>query len=158
MNDEEGRLVDQSNINWILAIASFLAGVGLGILGYHLLSSSVTRNQKMRQHVAETELELSQIRDSLDEHFTTTTELVKNIRHQSHELEQRLLLGIERLTTDPEIKRRLIDGDDASATDEATPSIPRDYADGNHGTLAEDFGLRQSENAEAAPQLSPARH
>ena len=61
------RIVNESNIDWILAIACFLAGIGIGALCYHLLNANVARNQKVRQRLAETELELNQVRDSLND-------------------------------------------------------------------------------------------
>lgn len=42
-----------------------------------------------------------------------------------------------------------------AATTEAEPAVPRDYADGNRGTLSEDFGLKNGEEV-ATPQ--PPRH
>ena len=149
----------ESNINWILAIASVLAGIGIGALGYHLLNANVARNQKVRQRLAETELELSQVKNVLNEHFTSAAGLVKSIQHQSQELERQLLQNAERLSDDPALKRHLaatLEGSEESA-DSETPEVPRDYADGNHGTLSEDFGLHQPREEEA-PTAQPARY
>ncbi|EPC03831.1 hypothetical protein L861_00610 [Litchfieldella anticariensis FP35 = DSM 16096] len=141
----------ESNIDWILAIVSGLAGIGIGALGYHLLNANVARNQKVRQRLAETELELSQVKDSLNDHFARAADLVSSIQRQSQELEQQLAQGAEQLCDDLQIRRRFASSshEDAESTTES-PTMPRDYADGDHGTLAEDFGLRRGEEEPAA--------
>lgn len=148
----------ESNIDWILAIASFLAGIGIGALGYHLLNANMARNQQMRQRLAETELELNQVRGALNDHFAKATDLVRDIQRQSHELETQLAQDAERLCDDAQLKRRLNGSQEADTPlAEEAPDMPRDYADGGHGTLAEDFGLRQADEDEKA-QAQPPRH
>lgn len=141
----------ESNIDWILAIVSGLAGIGIGALGYHLLNANVARNQKVRQRLAETELELSQVKDALNDHFARAADLVGSIQRQSQELEHQLALGADRLCDDLQIKRRLgsTPQEDSDSSIES-PAMPRDYADGDHGTLAEDFGLRRREEEATA--------
>ncbi|WP_048308346.1 YhcB family protein [Halomonas sp. PR-M31] len=152
----------EGNINWILVIASVLAGIGIGALGYHLLNANVARNQKVRQRLAERELELSQVKETLNEHFINVTNLVKGIQRQSLELEEQVALGAERLSDDPRFKQQLVDQTDADSIDTKpddgadTLETPRDYADGNRGTLSEDFGLHQPN--EADQQVQPARY
>ncbi|MHB0774359.1 Z-ring associated ZapG family protein [Halomonas sp. WWR20] len=148
--------MNESNIDWILAIACFLAGIGIGALGYHLLNANVARNQKVRQRLAETELELSQVKDALNDHFAKAADLVTSIQRQSQELEQQLSLGADRLCDDLQLKRRLHQQNqpDSETTDAATtPQVPRDYADGNQGTLSEDYGLRRQ--LETEPDIPP---
>ncbi|WP_431025906.1 YhcB family protein [Halomonas sp. H5] len=144
----------ESNIDWILAIASGLAGIGIGALGYHLLNANVARNQKVRQRLAETELELTQVKDSLNDHFSRAADLLQGIQRQSQELQQQLAQSAERFCDDDHLKRRLHASDAAELAAEGETegsAPPRDYADGTHGTLSEDFGLRRSpEEAEAA--------
>ena len=139
----------ESNIDWILALASGLAGIGIGALGYHLLNANVARNQKVRQRLAETELELHQVKDSLNDHFLRAADLVASIQRQSRELEHQLSQGADQLCEDQQIKRRLHPEAETTETGE-TPDMPRDYADGGHGTLSEDFGLRRGEEPNAA--------
>ncbi|WP_043526816.1 YhcB family protein [Litchfieldella xinjiangensis] len=135
----------ESNI-WILAIVCGLAGIGIGALGYHLLNANVARNQKVRQRLAETELELSQVRDALNDHFARAADLVASIQRQSQELEHQLAQDADRLCDDLQVKRRLasVDAEEPLAD---SPAMPRDYADGDRGTLAEDFGLRRDEES-----------
>lgn len=143
----------ESNIDWILAIASFLAGIGIGSLGYHMLNANVARNQKVRQRLAETELELNQVRDGLSDHFAKTADLVSGIQQHNHELKQQLALGAERFCDDAQVKRRLSgEPEDKDIEQSETPEMPRDYADGGRGTLAEDFGLRRDNEEESRAQ------
>ncbi|GAB2796065.1 Z-ring associated protein ZapG [Halomonas shantousis] len=147
--------MNESNIDWILAIACFLAGIGIGALGYHLLNANVARNQKVRQRLAETELELSQVKDALNDHFAKAADLVANIQRQSQELEQQLTLGADRLCDDLQLKRRLHQQSQADSDNNETPppEVPRDYADGSQGTLSEDYGLRRQ--LETEPNIPP---
>ena len=155
----KGNDVYESNIDWILAIACFLAGIGIGALGYHLLNANVARNQKVRQRLAETELELNQVKDALNDHFARAADLVTSIQRQSQELEQQLAQGAEKLCDDLQIKRKLASNTEGDADTDETPQMPRDYADGNRGTLAEGFGLRQeTANQSDKQQTHPLRY
>jgi len=148
--------VNESNIDWILAIACFLAGIGIGALCYHLMNANVARNQKVRQRLAETELELNQVKDGLNDHFAKVADLASSIQRQSHELEMHLVQGADKLVDDLKLKRRLHGQQEESAESEEidAPQIPRDYAGGTGGTLTEDYGLRQrhTEQPEDTPQ------
>lgn len=152
----KGNDVYQGNIDWILAIASLLAGVGIGALGYHLLNANVARNQKTRQRLAETELELSQMKGVLNDHFARAADLVTSIQRQSHELEQQLAQGADQLCDDLQIKRRLSGQGEEETPGDGDAPAPRDYADDGRGTLAEDFGLRQRE--QTADPATPLRY
>ncbi|WP_106478392.1 YhcB family protein [Phytohalomonas tamaricis] len=125
--------MNESNIDWILALACLLAGIGIGAIGYHLLNANVARNQKVRQKLAETELELNQVRDSLNNHFAQAAELISNIQRQSQELQQQIMLGADKLSDDVQLKRRLHQqGGEELVDDENESSLyaPRDYAEG----------------------------
>lgn len=149
----------ESNINWMLAVASLLAGIGIGALGYHLLNSNMARNQQMRQRLAETELELNQVKGALNEHFIKAADLVSGIQRQSRELEAHLAQSAEHLCDDPQLKHRLSGAQQADDTPpEEALEMPRDYADGGRGTLAEDFGLRQADEDEEKAPAQPPRH
>ncbi len=154
-------IVNESNIDWILAIACFLAGIGIGALGYHLLNANVARNQKVRQRLAEAELELSQVKDALNDHFAKATDLVNNIQRQSHELEQQLSQGADRLVDDLQLKRRLHprqEGETPEEEDATPPQMPRDYAEGTKGTLSEDYGLEPRRQRATEEETPPPRY
>nr|WP_281506072.1 DUF1043 family protein [Chromohalobacter nigrandesensis] len=140
-----------------MAIACFLAGIGIGALGYHLLNANVARNQKVRQRLAEAELELSQVKDALNDHFAKASELVTGIQRQSHELEQQLSQGADRLVDDLQLKRRLHPRQEGEAQEEDTdpPQMPRDYAEGTKGTLSENYGLEPSKQRATETETPP---
>ncbi|MFY0992385.1 YhcB family protein [Halomonas sp. C05BenzN] len=143
--------MDESNINWVLAIASLLAGIGIGALGYHLLNASAGNLQKLRQRLAERDRELAALKDGVDDHFAAITGLVENLRREGDALAQRLEHDAQALgghspgRTGLELPLQV--GENAA---NETYAAPRDYADGTGGTLAEDFGLKSEEGG--APQ------
>ncbi|KFF49032.1 YhcB family protein [Salinicola sp. DM10] len=150
--------MNESNIDWILAIACFLAGIGIGALCYHLLNANVARNQKVRQRLAETELELNQVRDSLNDHFAKVADLASSIQRQSQELESYLVHGADRLVDDLQLKRRLHGQNEEEDANIDVPQVPRDYADGNRGTLSEDYGVRKKRDEEEEKVSQPPRY
>ncbi|GAB3340298.1 MULTISPECIES: YhcB family protein [Chromohalobacter] len=152
--------MNESNIDWILAIACFLAGIGIGALGYHLLNANVARNQKVRQRLAEAELELSQVKDALNDHFAKASELVTSIQRQSHELEQQLSQGADRLVDDLQLKRRLHPRQEGETQEEDadSPQMPRDYAEGTQGTLSENYGLQPRKQRVTEEETTPPRY
>lgn len=143
--------MNESNIDWILALACLLAGIGIGALGYHLLNANVARNQKVRQKLAETELELNQIRDSLNTHFAQAAELLSGIQRQSQELQQQITLGADKLSDDIQLKRRLHQQVGSELPDEdedASLRVPRDYAEGSDS--ADDYAVSPKHEHESA--------
>lgn len=143
--------MDESTINWILAVACLLAGIGLGALGYHLLNAGTDGMQRLRQRLAERDRELAALRDGLDEHFDEVTRLTDTLRHSGEALAARLAADAATLGGHTRSHRGLVVDDAAQpsneASDEAVPP-PRDYADGSGGTLSEDFGLKDPESRE----------
>lgn len=144
--------MDASKINWILALAALLAGIGLGALGYHLLNASAEHLQKLRQRLAERDRELDALRSSVDDHLVATARLVAALQRDGEALASRLeqdarhLGGRTHLSQDLEAAERPQSAADGEID---TPATPRDYADGTGGTLSEDFGLKSDEDAKA---------
>ncbi|MCM5703126.1 YhcB family protein [Larsenimonas salina] len=143
--------MNDGNIDWILALACLLAGIGIGAVGYHLLNANVRRNQKVRQRLSETELQLGQVRDALNNHFSQATDLVTQLQRTSQELQQQLTAQADALCDDPQLKRRLHQNDDESPSEEDTSlHAPRDYAESGRGTLSENYGMQNK-----APENDP---
>ncbi|MFD2190203.1 YhcB family protein [Pistricoccus aurantiacus] len=146
--------MEASNIEWIATIVvSGLIGVAIGALGYHLFNTDSTSNQKKRQRLAELELELNQTREAFTAHVQRARELSDSIKSQSEMLEQHLAQDAETLSG----TLRLQHGSNMThaATENAAPAMPRDYADGNHGTLSENFGLEHEDNEANQPSPAP---
>ncbi|MFG6178047.1 YhcB family protein [Halomonas sp. THAF12] len=135
--------MELSNINWMLGAACLLAGIGLGVLGYHLLNAGARNAQKLRQRLAERDRQLTELRDGVGEHFERLGNLAEGLQQEVSEARTRLDVGAPR--------RPELDPSPAVAPSDSDNDVaaPRDYADGNRGTLSEDFGLK---SGDAAPQ------
>ncbi|WP_299230508.1 DUF1043 family protein [uncultured Halomonas sp.] len=150
--------MDESNINWILAIACLLAGIGLGALGYHLLNSGADGMQRLRQRLAERDRELSALRDGMDEHFDEVGRLTETLRQNGEALATRLAADADTLGARSRPARGLAMDEAATAADEGSdnsPPAPRDYADGSGGTLSEDFGLKEADSQDGEKLDAP---
>ncbi|WP_299313202.1 DUF1043 family protein [uncultured Halomonas sp.] len=143
--------MDASKINWILAIACLLAGIGLGALGYHLLNASAENLQKLRQRLAERDRELEALRSGVNDHLGEVSRLVAALQRDGEALASRLEQDARRLGG----KGAPLAGLEATPASAPAveggeePATPRDYADGTGGTLSEDFGLKDDEDAKA---------
>ncbi|RCV91107.1 DUF1043 family protein [Billgrantia montanilacus] len=145
--------VEYGNINWLVAIVSLLAGLGLGGLGYHLFGASADRLQRQRQQVAERERELSELKEGLGEHFSQVGMMVTNIQREIRTLEHRITEDASTLNCETPATRRL-DAAEQKVLGPQTDEVPtpRDYADGTGGTLSEDFGLKGNSDKPDSPQ------
>ncbi|RKD76722.1 YhcB family protein [Kushneria marisflavi] len=145
--------MNEGNIDWVVAIVALLAGIVIGVLIRHFSGSQRATSQKLKQRLAETELELKELRENVNTHFADVTTLARNITRQSEELQARLDADVSALASDPSLKRRPnTDALEESEEDTGALHIPRDYADSN-GTLDESYGLRQKqENHGTDPQ------
>ncbi|SHL01006.1 YhcB family protein [Halomonas caseinilytica] len=139
--------MEQGNINWILAIACLLAGVGIGALGYHLLNGGARNAQKLRQRLAERDRELSELRTGLGEHFDRANGLLDALLANGQNLQQEMQDSAAQLGSSQPRKPDFQQADETSDDVNA----PRDYADGNRGTLSEDFGLKSDNDTPAQP-------
>lgn len=147
--------MDETNINWVLAIACLLAGIGIGALGYHLLNASAGNTQRLRQHLAERERELAEFKDGMGDSLERIARLAESLQRESQGLEQEAEEARDRLGA-PSLRRQAMDAvSPEPAATRTEPAVPRDYADGNRGTLSEDFGLK---NGEAAATPQPPRY
>ncbi|MDN3522370.1 YhcB family protein [Halomonas ramblicola] len=145
--------MDDSNINWILAIACLLAGIGIGAAGHHWLNAGASNLQRLRRRLAERDRELAALREGLDDHFREVGRLLESLRRDGEALAERLDWDARDLGGKPGPTRGIeIETDAPAEAPHKEPPAPRDYADGKGGTLSEDFGLRQSGEAPQPPR------
>ncbi|MGR2737666.1 YhcB family protein [Billgrantia sp. Q4P2] len=151
--------MDYGNVNWIVAIVSLLAGLGIGAIGYRMLGASATRTQELRRQAAERERELNVLREGMNEHFSQVGMMVSNIQREMRTLEHRLTEDASTLHCDTPSNRQLKSAEQLTTADRPALTgndddipAPRDYADGSGGTLSEDFGLKPSDDKSEAPQ------
>lgn len=144
--------MDLSKISWILAIACLLAGIGLGALGYHLLNTSAASLQKLRQRLAESDRELTALRNGMDDHLDEVSRLVAALQRNGEALASRVAQDARSLGGKGEPTSHL--GVSASGTpserDGEALAMPRDYANDSGGTLSEEFGLKDDDDAKAS--------
>lgn len=151
-------MVNEGNIDWVVAIVALLAGIAIGVLIRHFSGSQRTTSQKLKQRLAETELELKKLRENVNIHFADVTTLAQNITRQSEELQARLDTDAATMASDPALKRpRQTDVPENSEEDTSSLHIPRDYADSN-GTLDESYGLRQKQESDSNKDPQPPRY
>ncbi|GEN22592.1 YhcB family protein [Halomonas cupida] len=152
--------MEASNINVVLAVACLVAGTGIGALGYHLLNSGARSAQRLRVQLTERERQLTEWKSGVDDHLRQMNDKVGRLVEDSQSLQQQLEESTRQLGGDvvsslqhtappaavaSSSTATAALGTPTSGDDGATDSgisAPRDYADGNSGTLSEDFGLR----------------
>ena len=145
--------MEYGNINWLVAMVSLLAGLGLGSLGYHLFGASASRLQQQRRQLAERERELSELKEGLGEHFSQVGMMVANIQREIRTLEHRVTEDASTLNCETPATRRLdVAKQKTLAPQDDEIPTPRDYADGSGGTLSEDFGLKSDTENSDTPQ------
>lgn len=149
--------MNEGNIDWVVAIVALLAGIAIGVLIRHFSGNQRATSQKLKQQLAETELELKSLRDSVNTHFTDAMTLARNITRQGEELQARLEADADTMTSDPALKRRRqAEVVDESEEDPSSLHAPRDYADTN-GTLDEGYGLHPKQDSDST-QPQPPRY
>lgn len=133
-----------ADTQWFYIITSFLVGGFAGALVYRLMSANVAQNNKIRHQLTERELELNQVRENLNEHFSRTASNISSLSKQLQSMEEQLAVDAGQLCNDEEIISRLANKpvDQAKLASLPTESYqpPKDYAPNKEGgTLAEDF-------------------
>lgn len=152
-----------ADTSWILILLAFLIGAGLGALAYHFTHANAAHNLRVQHQLTEKELELNQLREGLNDHFSRTADGLNALSKQLQEMEQHVRKDAEYLCSDQSVVQRLTEDKASKASEpshledlQETPediAPPKDYSDPQQGrgTLAEDFGLK--------PQVfEPPRH
>lgn len=140
--------VNFADIQWFYIITSFLVGGVVGILVYRMMNAGVAQNTKIRHQLTERELELNQVRESLNDHFSRTATSISSLSKQLKNMEEQLITDAGQLCSDEGVVKRLLNNatDQAKLASDATdlPPVdqqpPRDYvACKVGGTLSENF-------------------
>lgn len=140
------------------AIIGFIVGLIVGAVAYRLLSKSQREAASMRQKLLEREHQIAEMKSSVGSHLTGIYQRLSNIRDEANQLELQLKEDAEEwnirdAAIQPSLDLSGVDSTQGQPTkaDATTPATPRDYADGQGGTLSEDFGLRSNEVATPQP-------
>lgn len=152
-----------ADTSWILILLAFFIGAGLGALAYHFTHANAAHNLHVQHQLTEKELELNQLREGLNDHFSRTADGLNALSKQLQEMEHNVRKDAEYLCSDQTVVQRLTESttskvnephelEDLQETSEEV-AAPKDYSDPQQGrgTLSEDFGLK--------PQVfEPPRH
>lgn len=138
-----------ADIQWFYIITSFLVGGAFGALVYRKMNTSAVQNTKIRHQLTERELELNQVRENLNDHFSRTASSISSLNKQLKNMQSQLVDDANQLCSDEGVVKRLAEGKvtDQAKLDKTTASLttdnnqpPRDYAsDKARGTLSESF-------------------
>lgn len=137
-----------ADIQWFYIITSFVVGGGLGVMVYRMMNAGVAQNTKIRHQLTERELELSQVKESLNDHFSRTATSLSTLSKQLQNMEEQLIKDAGQLVSDEGVVKQLIgkSADQAKLANAAASwsaedyQAPRDYAAGKvSGTLSEGF-------------------
>lgn len=144
-----------ADTQWVLVITAFILGAGLGALAYHLMNANVAHGIKIRHQLTERELEVNQLREGLNDHFSRTADGLSAMSKQLKDMEDQIRQDadhlcddegvIKRLTNKPETVEDSDPGDKSASEVKVQVEPPRDYASGSEqvrGTLSEDYGLK----------------
>ncbi|CAM3979408.1 DUF1043 domain-containing protein [Vreelandella rituensis] len=148
----------EANTQLTFAIIGIVIGIVIGVVGYRLFSKSHRDIQKMRQKLLERDHQLAELKGGMGENLLSIQQRLDNIRHEADQLENQLNDDASRWQLEGISSHLDVPGQDAhsQATNltpgEKPPSVPRDYADGSSGTLSEDFGLRDNQQAPQPPR------
>ncbi|WP_162299775.1 YhcB family protein [Marinospirillum perlucidum] len=145
-----------ADTQWVLIITAFILGAGLGALAYHLMNANVANSIKIRHQLTERELEVNQLREGVNDHFSRLGDGLSGLNKQLQELEDQVRREAGHLCDDEGVVKRLTSSRDSedlqpeealheAATQPSHQPVepPRDYAAGSaRGTLSEDYGLK----------------
>ena len=145
-----------ADTHWVLLITAFILGAGLGALAYHLMNANVAHSIRIRHQLTEKELEVSQLREGLNDHFSRTADGLTALSKQLKDMEEQIRKDADHLCDDDAVIKRLTNQSEATqeqleaSTKDKKPKgastavePPRDYAsDATGGTLSEDYGLK----------------
>ncbi|SFC04185.1 hypothetical protein SAMN05660443_1278 [Marinospirillum celere] len=142
-----------ADTQWVFVITAFILGAGLGALAYHLMNANVAHSIKIRHQLTERELEVNQLREGLNDHFSRTADGLASLSKQLDDMQDQVRKDAKHLCDDESVIKRLTNQAESEADNEELDAPtdpvkkpvepPRDYAAGtSRGTLSEDYGLK----------------
>lgn len=159
----------------IIGLSGLLLGMLLGVLLQRLLGKGHRETRRLKHKLLESERKVSEMKDRLQRHLVDVRQHTLHLHRELSALDQKLTsharawhledqhLGSPSDSTSPDLadakpdthKRKTGQTSvDRTARSEATDNEehpPRDYAEGNRGTLSEGFGLKSAQDASANP-------
>nr|WP_194249252.1 DUF1043 family protein [Halomonas salicampi] len=149
----------------MFAFIGAVLGIVVGAVGYRFASKSQHNVVAMQQKFLESERQVAELKSRMGSHLLDFQQRLDTIRDEASELEKQLNqeaqhwnLGNDTL---PHLDLSGLSTTQASEESATAPSTtnssaatgaPRDYADGQSGTLSEDFGLKETDTPPQPPR------
>jgi hypothetical protein len=141
---------------WLTISISVIFGVLVGLLISKRFDLSFSRVRSLEKQIAEEHLKQKRYRESVNEHFNVTADLIHHMTESYRDVYQQLASGAQELCDNEIAKKIMPTGTDAMFHDsepqnDSTSLLPpRDYAPkeelGSKGALAEDYGIGSAES------------
>ena len=139
---------------WFLVIGSLAVGIVIGITFTRRLGTDAIRVQQLEEKLESMSESHMEYRNSVSEHFNTTSELINQMTDSYKKVYGHLAIGAQDLCSDQVAEKLLPLQPDAMFEDETDSSnqnqieAPKDYATKSNpnqvGALSEDFGLKNT--------------
>lgn len=131
----------------VSAMIGFLVGAAAGATAWHLMSGGSARGQLERER-DEARRALERYRQEVDEHFLQTADSLGQLSQAYRTVHEQLASGARRLCSEEGKRLALARAVEVLPDDEELAEslhAPLDYAPAAKGTLAEDFGLNDTD-------------
>jgi uncharacterized membrane-anchored protein YhcB (DUF1043 family) len=163
----------EASTELMFAFIGAVLGMIVGAIGYRFFSKNQHNVVAMQQKLLESERQVAELKSRMGSHLLDFQQRLDTLRDEASELEKQLHQEAQHWHLGNDALRRLdLSGLNTTAvSEENTPtsiatgptpagstttepdtSVPRDYADGQSGTLSEDFGLKETETPPQPPR------
>ncbi|MGM0520617.1 MAG: ZapG family protein [Pseudomonadota bacterium] len=154
----------------MFAFIGAVLGIIVGAVGYRFASKSQHNVVAMQQKLLESERQLAELKSRMGSHLLDFQQRLDTIRDEASELEKQLnqeaqhwnlgndtlphldLSGLSNTQANEEGATAPSTTNSSATTGPAATGAPRDYADGQSGTLSEDFGLKEADTPPQPPR------
>lgn len=160
----------EASTGLMFALIGVVIGIVIGAVGYHIASNRRHGTLELQQKYLESERQVSELKSRMGSHLLEVQQRIETIREEAYQLEQQLDQETQHWHLDNDALRHL-DLSDLRTTElhdkelhgkelheheqeasRANAPVPRDYADGQNGTLSEDFGLKEADTPPQPPR------
>ncbi|WP_017430635.1 ZapG family protein [Vreelandella jeotgali] len=153
--------MEEASLQLTFAFIGMMIGIVIGAFSYHVLGKSRRRIAGMQLELLDKERQVAELKSDMDSQLTATSRQVHEARSVLEDLEHRLDHQARQRSSGSAEDAPLSTAEQeplADDSDSSTHQPPRDYADGQSGTLSEDFGLKEPLTNEAAQAPEPPRY
>lgn len=158
----------EASTELMFALIGVVLGIIVGAVGYRFASKGQHNVAAMQQKLLESERQVAELKSRMGSHLLGFQQRLDIIREEATELEQQLNQEAQHWHLGDSTLRRLDLSDlnttsvgeektapspaTGSATARTAAGVPRDYADGQSGTLSENFGLKETDTPPQPPR------